>query len=141
MSESVKLNYAVSGSEFSMAGEASVDVKSRLKMMGAPADTVRRAVIALYEAEINLVIHGGGGTIDVEITPNEIRMIIKDEGPGIPDLSLAMSEGFSTATEEIRNLGFGAGMGLPNMRRYTDGFDIESELGKGTTIRMMVKTA
>ncbi len=139
MSEPIRIEYAVSGDEFSLAGEASVDVKGRLKMMGIPADAIRRAAIALYEAEINLAIHAHGGEIVVEVLPDTILMHVEDKGPGIENVELAMSEGFSTATEEVRNLGFGAGMGLPNMKRYTDEFAIESALGVGTKIDMLVR--
>jgi anti-sigma regulatory factor (Ser/Thr protein kinase) len=138
MSESIHIPYIVSGEEFSLAGEASVDLKGRLKLMGIPAAAIRRATIALYEAEINLVIHAYGGKIDVEILPERILLHVSDEGPGIENVDLAMSEGFSTATEEVRNLGFGAGMGLPNMKKYTDEFNISSALGVGTKIEMAV---
>lgn len=140
MREPIRIHHAVSGEEFSTAGEASTDIKKRLKMMGVPAEAIRRAAIALYEAEINLVIHAGGGDIDVEIYPDRIRMLVADSGPGIADIDLAMSEGFSTATEDIRNLGFGAGMGLPNMKKYSDTFHIESTTGVGTRIDMSVNT-
>ncbi len=128
----------VSGSEFSLAGIASGEVKEMLKKLGFPAEAVRRAAIALYEAEINLVIHAGGGHIHAEVTTEGVVMLVTDNGPGIENIELAMSEGFSTASDEVRNLGFGAGMGLPNMKKYTDGFDIESEVGKGTRIEMTV---
>jgi len=139
MSGAIKLNYSVSGDDFLQAGEASADVKSRLKLMGVPADAIRRAVIALYEAEINLVIHAHGGDISVEIRPGSVSMLVEDGGPGIEDVELAMREGFSTATEEIRDLGFGAGMGLPNMRKNTDEFALESTPGAGTQISMAVR--
>ena len=138
MSEPLKLNYTVSASDFASVGSASADVKARLKHIGMPADVIRRTVIALYEAEINLAIHAEGGTIEVSVSPDEVKMLVQDDGPGIADVELAMSEGYSTATDDVRNLGFGAGMGLPNMKRYTDTFEIESELGVGTTIRMSV---
>ena len=139
MDKSISMKYVVSGDEFSLAGTASSDIKTRLKLMGFPSDAIRRAAIALYEAEINLVIHAGGGEIEVDISSDEIRMKVSDHGGGIPDIDLAMTEGYSTATEEIRNLGFGAGMGLPNMKKYTDGFSIVSVEGEGTTIDMSVK--
>jgi len=137
--EVIAINYIVSGDDFSLAGEASVDVKSRLKIMGIPPDAIRRAAIALYEAEINLVIHADGGEITVEILPDAVLMKVEDKGPGIEDVQLAMSEGFSTATEEVRNLGFGAGMGLPNMKKHTDEFSITSTPAVGTTIEMTVR--
>ena len=99
-----------------------------------------RVSIALYEGEINLAIHAHGGDIDVEITDDEVRMTLSDDGPGIPDISLAMSEGWSTAPDEVRSLGFGAGMGLPNMKKYSDEFDIQSAVGVGTTVKMAVRT-
>ena len=139
MRDTVRLEYTVSGEDFSLAGEASSDVKGRLKKMGIPAPPLRRAVIALYEAEINLVIHANGGSMTVEITPHEIVMRVEDNGPGIEDVALAMSEGFSTATEEVRNLGFGAGMGLPNMKKHADEFSITSTPGAGTKIVMLVR--
>ncbi len=135
----IRFHYDVSGSEFSLAGTASADVKAQLKKMGVPSDAIRRAAIALYEGEINLVIHAGGGAIDVDMAPGVINMAITDEGPGIPDIDLAMSEGYSSASDEVRNLGFGAGMGLPNMKKYTDSFDIQSQVGKGTSITMSVR--
>jgi len=139
MSDAITLHYTVSGDDFLLAGEASQDVKSRLRLMGVPAEAIRRAVIALYEAEINLVIHADGGDIVVDVVPDAVRMRVEDGGPGIEDVQLAMSEGFSTATEEIRDLGFGAGMGLPNMKKHTDEFAIESAPGTGTKISMSVK--
>ncbi len=138
MTEAIHLKYEVPGDDFTRAGEASADLKARLKKLGLPSEAVRRAAIALYEAEINLAIHAGGGHIEVEVRPEEIDMQVADEGPGIPDLNLALSEGWSTAPDEVRSLGFGAGMGLPNMKSYTDDFAIESEVGVGTRIRMKV---
>lgn len=135
----ITINYTVSGEDFSLAGEASVNVKSRLKKMGIPPEAIRRAAIALYEAEINLVIHANGGEITVDVLPDAISMKVEDDGPGIEDVGLAMSEGFSTATEEVRNLGFGAGMGLPNMKRHADEFAISSVPGTGTKIEMVVR--
>ena len=139
MKDSIRIEHDVAD-DISLAGVASSDIKDRLKMLGFPAESVRRAAISLYEAEINLVIHAYGGRIITEITSDEIKMTVTDKGPGIEDIELAMSEGFSTATEEVRNLGFGAGMGLPNMKKYTDLFEIESTVGIGTTIVMTVKT-
>lgn len=138
MSNRIILTYDVSSKEFSLAGEASVDLKGQLKLMGIPTAVIRRATIALYEAEINLAIHSYGGRITVTISPDLITMNVKDTGPGIADIDLAMSEGFSTASEEVRKLGFGAGMGLPNMKKYTDSFRISSALGVGTEIEMTV---
>ncbi len=135
---SIHLAYDVPGNDFTRAGEASADLKARLKKLGLPAEAVRKAAIALYEGEINLAIHAGGGHIDVDFSPEVIEMTLTDEGPGIADINLAMREGWSTAPDEVRSLGFGAGMGLPNMKKYTDYFEIESELGKGTRVFMRV---
>ena len=138
MSEAITLRYTVPGDDFTRAGEASADVKRNLRRMGVDREAVRKAAIALYEGEINLAIHAGGGEITVTLTPDTIVMLLEDHGPGIPDIALAMSEGWSTAPDEVRSLGFGAGMGLPNMRKYSDRFDIQSTVGVGTTIRMEV---
>lgn len=138
MAQAITLHYTVPGDDFTRAGEASADLKKRLKLMGFPADAVRKIAIALYEGEINLAIHAGGGCIDVAIDDDKVNMVLSDTGPGIADIELAMSEGFSTAPDEVRSLGFGAGMGLPNMKKYTDEFDIQSAVGVGTTVRMAV---
>ena len=134
----IHLQYDVPGDDFTRAGEASADLKARLKRLGLPSDMVRRTAIALYEGEINLAIHANGGHIEVTIVPESVEMTLTDEGPGIEDISLAMSEGWSTAPDEVRSLGFGAGMGLPNMKKYSDEFFIESEVGKGTRVVMRV---
>lgn len=136
--ELLSLHYEVSGTDFTCAGEASGKIKKNLKELGFPANIVRNVAIAVYEGEINMVIHGGGGVIDVEISPNCISIVLADQGPGIPDVSLAMQEGYSTAPENVRQLGFGAGMGLPNIKKYTDEMIIETEVGKGTTIKLKV---
>lgn len=138
MSEMITLNYKISPEDFTRAGEASSDVKSKLKQLGVSPEAVRKVAIAMYEGEINMVIHAKGGDITVNITPEQIEMILADVGPGIPDVELAMQAGYSTAPDEVRSLGFGAGMGLPNMKKYSDDMKIETALGKGTTIRMTV---
>ncbi len=138
MSDTVRLSYLISGEDFTRAGEASGDVKRHLKKMGSSPEVVRKAAIAMYEGEINMVIHAKGGTIEVEISPDEIRMVLKDEGPGIPDIEKAMKAGYSTAPDNVRALGFGAGMGLPNMKQYSDEMQIETEPGKGTTVTMKI---
>lgn len=130
--------YTVDGEDFTRAGEASSNVKGKLKQMGVNPEVVRKVAIAMYEGEINMVVHAKGGDITVEVTPTEIIMILKDRGPGIPDVDKAMQAGFSTATENIRSLGFGAGMGLPNMKKYSDELKIDTELGVGTTVTMKV---
>ncbi|MCI8491906.1 MULTISPECIES: ATP-binding protein [Anaerotruncus] len=141
MSESIKLSYCVPGDDFTRAGEASSDVKGVLKKLGLSPVVVRKVAIAMYEGEINMVIHGGGGQIAVEIGGEDIRMSLSDHGPGIPNIALAMQEGWSTAPEEVRNLGFGAGMGLPNMKKYSDEMEIISAPGEGTTVNMTVHIA
>jgi len=138
LTENIKLHYDVDGSDFTMAGEASSDAKRVLKKIGIPQDAVRRVSIAMYEGEINMVIHADGGTADLEIGDHSVTITLVDHGPGIPDIELAMQEGWSTAPEEVRNLGFGAGMGLPNMKKYTDTFDLTSEVGVGTKVVMTV---
>ena len=138
MEEALVLNYEISGDDFTRAGEASSDVEKKLKQMGVNPEAVRKVAIAMYEGEINMVIHANGGTITVEITPEQIRMILDDTGPGIPDVDLAMQAGYSTAPDEVRSLGFGAGMGLPNMKKYTDTMEIDTRLGVGTKITMVV---
>lgn len=138
MEDAMVLKYQIPSDDFTRAGEASSDVKGKLKQMGVTPNAVRKVAIAMYEGEINMVIHAKGGEITVEITPQKIRMILDDVGPGIPDVELAMKEGYSTAPDEVRSLGFGAGMGLPNMKKYTDDMKIETELGVGTTITMEV---
>lgn len=138
MNESILLTYDVSPSDFTRAGEASSDVKGKLKKMGVPPEVVRKVAIAMYEGEINMVIHAHGGKITVEITEDKIVMILADRGPGIKDINLAMQEGYSTAPDNIRSLGFGAGMGLPNMKKYSDTMEIETKIGQGTTVYMTV---
>lgn len=138
MDEAIVLKYEVSPDDFTRAGEASSDVKSKLKQMGVPPDAVRKVSIAMYEGEINMVIHARGGEITVTITPEKITMVLADVGPGIPDVELAMQAGYSTAPDAIRSLGFGAGMGLPNMKKYTDDMKIDTTVGVGTTITMVV---
>ncbi len=138
MSDSIKLHYTVSPDDFTRAGEASGDVKSKLKKMGVPPEAVRKVAIAMYEGEINMVIHANGGSIDVEITEDSIIMILADKGPGIADIEQAMQAGWSTAPDNVRSLGFGAGMGLPNMKKYSDEMNIDTVLGVGTTVTMRV---
>ncbi len=138
MEESIKLHYVVPGDDFTRAGAASGDVKRTLKQLGISPAVIRNVAIAMYEGEINMVIHAGGGEIDVEITEKDINMTLADKGPGIENVELAMKEGYSTAPDNIRTLGFGAGMGLPNIKKYTDDFKIETEVGVGTTLFLKV---
>ena len=139
MSEMVNFHFDIDGDNFTSAGEASVRIKKLLREMGFSAETIRRVSVAMYEGEINMVIHAGGGEASVLIYEDRIEIVLDDNGPGIPNIELAMQEGFSTAPDNIRSLGFGAGMGLPNMKRYSDDMKIDSELGKGTRILMTVK--
>ena len=139
VNDTIKLEYTVSGEDFTRAGEASSDLKNMLKQLGVSPDVVRKVSIAMYEGEINMVIHANGGIITVYISPTEVTMILKDSGPGIPDIDKAMQAGYSTAPDNIRSLGFGAGMGLPNMKKYSDDMKIETELGVGTTVTMTVR--
>lgn len=138
MSEQLQLSYKVSPDDFTRAGEASSDVKGKLKQMGVSPEAVRKVAIAMYEGEINMVIHAHGGIINVTISPSKVKMVLADEGPGIADIKLAMQAGYSTAPDKVRSLGFGAGMGLPNMKKYTDEMDIQTKLGVGTTVTMTV---
>lgn len=134
----IKLQFNVDGDDFTRAGEASSAVKKTLRQLGVNPNVIRKVAIALYEGEINMVIHANGGTIDVEIAPDKIIMILKDTGKGIENIELAMKEGYSTAPDEIRSLGFGAGMGLPNMKKNSDTMEIESTINVGTTVYMTV---
>ncbi len=138
--EPIVLKYQVDGDDFSMAGEASSAVKKALKQLGFSPDVIRRVAIAMYEGEINMVIHAEGGEATVEITEKAVKVILADRGPGIKDVDLAMQEGYSTAPEEVRNLGFGAGMGLPNIKKYSDDLKIKTELGVGTTLTILINT-
>ncbi len=138
---SFKVQYAVDGEDFSIAGDASRKLKKVLQNLGVAPQIIRKATVAMYEGEINMVIHADGGVIDVEITPEKIHIFLRDKGPGIPNISLAMTEGYSTASDNVRELGFGAGMGLPNMQKYTDYMNITTQVGVGTTIEMIVNTA
>ena len=138
MSEPLVYTFLVDGDNFTSAGEASVKMKKNLRMLSIAPDIIRRVAIAMYEGEINMVIHAGGGTATVSVYNDKIEIVLEDTGPGIADVELAMREGFSTAPETIRNLGFGAGMGLPNMKRNTDSMTIESTVGVGTKIAMTV---
>lgn len=139
MSELIHLRYDVNGDDFVGCGHASEDVKRTLKSIGFPAEVIRKVSIAMYEGEVNMVIHANGGVADVSISEDEVRVTLADTGKGIADIEQAMQEGFSTATDDIRELGFGAGMGLPNMKKYSDEMTIESEVGKGTKVTLVFK--
>lgn len=141
MEELFRMDYPVKTADYSSAGKASADIKRRLKQLGIGGDVLRRVAVASYEVELNLVIHSFGGILTLSVFPDAVQLVSADVGPGISDLSMAMREGYSTANEEARSLGFGAGMGLPNMKRNADEFDIQSELGVGTTITMRFRLA
>ena len=138
MSEELVFHFDVDGNDFTSAGQASIQIKKNLRRLGLDPETIRRVSIAMYEGEINMVIHAGGGEADVIVCENRIEIILKDSGPGIKNIEQAMLEGFSTAPDQIRSLGFGAGMGLPNIKKYTDDMQIETEIGVGTTMRLRV---
>ena len=133
----LQLRYSVPGDDFTRAGEASGDVKHKLKKLGYNPSAIRRVSIAMYEGEINMVIHAGGGEAKVDVDPDKVVIVLTDHGPGIADVEKAMQEGWSTAPDNVRSLGFGAGMGLPNMKRNADDFHISSTVGEGTDISMI----
>jgi anti-sigma regulatory factor (Ser/Thr protein kinase) len=136
--EPLDLEYDIAADDYQTAGEASNNLKETLKMLGLPSSVVRRAAIITYEAEMNLVIHGGGGRIIANIDEEKIEIKTIDRGPGIPDVALAVQEGYTTASDHAREMGFGAGMGLPNIKRNADTFEIETKVGKGTTLRTVI---
>ena len=138
MNEAVRFHFVVDGEDFTSAGQASVQVKNNLRKLGINPEIIRKISIAMYEGEINMVIHAHGGHAEVRVTEQAIEIILEDQGPGIADIEQAMQAGFSTAPDTIRSLGFGAGMGLPNMKRYTDHMDIQSTIGVGTRVTMRV---
>lgn len=137
--DNLKLTYEVVAGDMSRAGEASSAVKQTLRKMGFDSDTIRKVSVCMYEGEINMVIHANGGTAQVEVGLDDISIVLKDIGPGIPDLEKAMQEGFSTAGDHARNLGFGAGMGLPNMKKYSDQMTVDTVIGVGTTVTMVIR--
>ena len=135
----LNFNYKIDGDNFAMAGEASSDVKRTLKKLGLDAEIIRRVAICMYEGEINMVIHAGGGEAFLYLNEDTAKIVLEDSGPGISDIEMAMTEGYSTANETVRNLGFGAGMGLPNMKRYADKISVESTEGSGTKVTIIIK--
>ena len=138
MSDRLVFHFDVQGNDFTSAGQASVQVKKNLRQLGLDAEIIRRVSIAMYEGEINMVIHAGGGIADVVVCEEYIEIILEDKGPGIKDIEQAMQAGYSTAPDSIRSLGFGAGMGLPNMKKNSDGMTIDSTVGVGTRIVMKI---
>ena len=141
MNDALTFHFEVDGEDFTSAGQASVQIKKNLRQLGMSPEVIRRVSIAMYEGEINMVIHAGGGKATVTIEDGYIEIKLEDKGPGIQDIEKAMMEGYSTAPDNVRSLGFGAGMGLPNMKRYTDAMTIASEVGVGTTVTMRVNYA
>ena len=141
MSEVINFHFAIDGNDFTSAGKASVQVKKLLRQLNFDAETIRRVSVAMYEGEINMVIHADGGDADVNVHDTYIEVVLADRGPGIPDIEQAMQEGFSTAKDNIRSLGFGAGMGLPNMKRYSDDMKISTVIGEGTIVTMRFNVA
>ena len=139
MTDDIVFRYKVEGDDFTSAGQASVQVKKNLRQLGFDAETIRRVSIAMYEGEINMVIHAGGGTAEVCVKEDRIIITLEDSGPGIKDIDQAMQAGFSTAPDSIRSLGFGAGMGLPNMKKNSDTMTIDSKVGVGTRIVMQIR--
>ena len=138
MPQTIHFQYIVPGDDFTRAGEASSSIKKALKKIGIHPEAIRKVAIAMYEGEINMVIHADGGEVEVDVRMDTITIRLTDHGPGIENIELAMQEGWSTAPDDVRSLGFGAGMGLPNMKKYTDDMTVESTLGQGTTVRMTV---
>ncbi len=141
MNDALIFRFEVDGDDFTSAGQASVQIKKNLRQLGMSPEVIRRVSIAMYEGEINMVIHAGGGVATVTIDDGFIEIKLEDKGPGIENIEMAMMEGYSTAPDNVRSLGFGAGMGLPNMKRYTDHMEIASEIGVGTTVTMRVNYA
>ena len=141
MSEPLVFHFDIDGDDFAVAGQASIQIKKNLRQLGLSPETIRRVSIAMYEGEINMVIHARGGTAEVKVYEDCIEIILADKGPGIKDIEQAMQEGYSTASDTTRSLGFGAGMGLPNMKRYTDEMKIDSTVGVGTTVTMKINMA
>lgn len=129
--------YDIEGGNFSKAGYASSEVKKRLRQLNVDLQIVKRIVVALYEAEVNVVAHAYHGKMIVEIDEEKILLVLEDTGPGIADIEKAMEEGFSTASAEVREMGFGAGMGLPNIKKNVDHLEISSEVGEGTRVEMI----
>jgi anti-sigma regulatory factor (Ser/Thr protein kinase) len=131
--------FEIGGRDFANAGKASITLKTILREIGIRPAVIRRAAIASYEAEMNVVLYARKGTMELRVTPKGIRITVEDEGDGIADVELAMQEGYSTAPDEIREMGFGAGMGLPNIKKNSDTFTIDSVPGKGTSLEIVIR--
>ncbi len=134
----MKLHYKVDGGAFTSAGFAAGQVKRTLRQLGISPEIIRKISIAMYEAEMNMVLHANGGNVDVELAKDYITVVLEDQGPGIEDIDRAMEVGYSTASQKVRSMGFGAGMGLPNMKRYADELTIDTKLGVGTRVELKV---
>ncbi len=139
MSDKLIFRFDVDGDDFTSAGQASVQMKKNLRQLGIDSETIKRVSIAMYEGEINMVIHAGGGVAEVSVSEDAIEIVLDDKGPGIADIDRAMQAGYSTAPDSVRSLGFGAGMGLPNMKKNSDEMQIDSAVGVGTRIVMKIK--
>jgi len=135
----MQFRYELEGGNFSKAGYASSEIKKTLKQLSVDPRIIKRIVVALYEAEVNVVAHAWRGEVLAELEANKITLTLKDEGPGIPDIPLAMQEGYSTASQAVREMGFGAGMGLPNIKKNVDELKIDSKVGVGTKVRMITR--
>jgi serine/threonine-protein kinase RsbT len=137
--QGVVLAFELISSDFNAAGQSSSKIKRVLQQIGVRSDVIRRIAISSYEAEMNVIIHARHGSVTATIFPDRTELLVEDQGPGIPDVSLAMKEGYSTAPDYVREMGFGAGMGLPNMRKCSDEFNIQSVIGEGTKISMVIR--
>lgn len=131
--------FVIAGGDFNNAGKASSSLRNILKQIGVPPLVIRRVATAAYEAEMNVVIYAHRGVLNFVVTPQKITVVVEDEGQGIPNIELAMQEGYSTASEEIQEMGFGSGMGLPNIKKNVDELKISSIVGQGTKVRFKVK--
>jgi len=136
--DKLHFSFEVEGNDFVAAGEASGEVKRALRQIGIDFETIRKCSICMYEGEINMVVHADGGKADVYVEKDKITIVLEDRGPGISDMELAMQEGYSTASQDVRELGFGAGMGLPNMKKYSDSLVVDSVVGQGTKVTMII---
>ncbi len=139
MHEAFESVYQILGRDYTNAGKVSTAIKDTLKRLGVNPTVVRRVAIVSYEAEMNVVMYAYRGTVALSVSQDAVTLRVDDEGPGIPDISLAMQEGYSTATPEMREMGFGAGMGLPNIKKNSDEFEIRSEVGRGTQLYVKVR--